>query len=165
MSIKSNKLAVPAPPSPSARALEGLRDYLARRGLRLTTQRAAVLNQAFRLGGHFTADELWQHLRRRHKEVSRATVYRTLRHMKAAGFIHEVLQCRGRASYEVVYGHEHHDHMVCVVCGKVIEFSDERIERLQRAICRKHRFSPIEHRLGIRGICRECSAAGKSGGQ
>ena len=85
--------------------------------------------------------------------------------MCESGIARELRFEDGVSRYELKYGHEHHDHMVCVVCGKVIEFSDERIERLQRAICRKHRFSPIEHRLGIRGICRECSAAGKSGGQ
>ncbi len=84
-------------------------------------------------------------------------MYRTLALLAEAGLIREVLHGNGdRAHYEVIYGHAHHDHMMCVECGKVIEFCDDRIEQLQRLICRRHGFQALDHRMGIRGVCREC---------
>lgn len=159
MSINSNKIMPDGGAASVRPAVEELRAYLARRGLRYTAQRRLVLEEALRRPGHFDAEQLYESLRAAGKNISRATVYRALGHLKDCGLIREVLRCRGRASYEVVYGHEHHDHMLCVECGRVIEFRDDRIEELQRRICRKHGFRAAEHRLGIRGICRECRAA------
>ncbi len=138
-------------------ALWTLRGYLRRRGLRATAQRRAVLREVVRADEHFDAEQLHDRLRRRGEEVSLATVYRTLALLAEAGLIREVLHGNGdRAHYEVIYGHAHHDHMMCVECGKVIEFCDDRIEQLQRLICRRHGFQALDHRMGIRGVCREC---------
>jgi len=139
--------------------LVSFRAYLAARGLRLTAQRRLVLQGAFQRSRHFTAEELHEEFHDAGASVSLSTVYRTLGLLSQAGLIKEVLQCRGMASYEAVFGQAHHDHMLCVRCGKVIEFRDNGIEELQRRICREHGFTATEHRLGIRGICRECRAA------
>ena len=64
--------------------------------------------------------------------------------------------------YEHTFGHDHHEHMLCIKCGRHIEFSDERIERAQKEICAKFRFTPVDHRLSIRGYCRKC-ATGENG--
>jgi Fur family ferric uptake transcriptional regulator len=56
-----------------------------------------------------------------------------------------------------VAGHEHHEHLFCVDCGRIIEFVQDDIERLQTEVCRKHRFTPVSHTLQIRGFCEECS--------
>ncbi|MFO8008419.1 MAG: Fur family transcriptional regulator [Candidatus Brocadiia bacterium] len=138
-------------------ALWTLGGYLRRRGLRDTVQRRAVLREALQADEHFDAEQLYDCLRERGEKVSLATVYRTLSLLAEAGLIREVLQGNGdRAHYEAIYGHAHHDHMVCVECGRVIEFCAERIEQLQRRICRRHGFQPLDHRMSIRGICREC---------
>ena len=91
--------------------------------------------------------------------ASQATVYRTLAHLKDCGLVREVSRLEGRAQYESAHGQAHHDHMVCVECGHVIEFCDERIEKLQRLICRKHGFEPLDHRMSIRGRCRACGGS------
>ncbi len=156
MRVNSKKAAGAASDGGAARAF---RDYLARRGMRRTAQRRAVLRAVLRRVGHYDADQLYEDLRGEGEHVSRATVYRTLGHLRECGVVKEALQCRGRASYETVHGAEHHDHMLCVECGKVIEFCDERIEELQQRICRRHGFRALEHRMGIRGVCRECRAA------
>jgi len=127
--------------------------------MRLTAQRRLVLQEAFRRSAHFTAEQLHEQFHNAGVSVSLSTVYRTLGLLSQVGLIREVLQCRGMASYETVFGQDHHDHMLCVRCGKVIEFRDDAIEELQRKICREHGFTATEHRLGIRGICRECLAA------
>jgi Fur family ferric uptake transcriptional regulator len=110
--------------------------------------------------GHFDAEDLHRSLRSSGKDVSLATIYRTLGLLAEAGLIREVLQGADSTHYEAVYGHAHHDHMICVECGRVIEFCDERIEELQRSICRERGFQALDHRMGIQGICRTCRRAG-----
>jgi Fur family ferric uptake transcriptional regulator len=136
-----------------AEAARVFREYLHEEGLRCTEQRLDVLRAAWAAAGHFSAGELHAMLG---AEVSRATVYRTLDCLVRAGLLREVLQGRERTYYEPCARRGHHDHMLCVACGKVIEFCDERIERLQDAMCREKGFRPIDHRMGIRGVCREC---------
>jgi len=132
------------------------RGYLAARALRCTSQRRAVLREVFARHGHFDADDLLNALRGNGRRVSRATVYRTLGHLVECGLIKEVLRCQGKAHYEHTFGHRHHDHMVCVECGRVIEFTSPSIEEAQRRACEQYGFQPIEHRLGIKGICNSC---------
>jgi Fur family ferric uptake transcriptional regulator len=142
-------------------AMHRFREYLAGSGLRLTGQRKLVLEAAFRTAGHFDAEELYGILRAGTGNVSLATVYRTVSHLQKCGLVREVMRNRGRAYYETAYGQAHHDHMVCLSCGKVIEFCDQRIEDLQERICRRHGFRALEHRMGIRGLCRECRSSGR----
>jgi len=66
------------------------------------------------------------------------------------------LHCRDKVLYEKSYNKKHHDHLVCINCGKIIEFYNEDVERLQDEICRKYQFVATEHRLGIKGYCKEC---------
>ncbi len=145
-------------------ALWTFRSFLTREGLRFTEQRRKILSRVLEQPAHFDAEDLHRQLVETGERVSLATVYRTLSLLLRAGLVKEVLRCRGRAHYETVYGHPHHDHMVCVECGKVIEFYDGQIEQLQRRVCREHDFQAIEHRMGIRGICAECRARKASRG-
>lgn len=158
MSFNSNKAGVSPRSERMAGADARFRAYLAERGLRLTAQRQLVLAEALRRAGHFDAEELYEAFRAGRKGVSRATVYRTLARLNECGLIKEALRLGGRARYEAVYGINHHDHMVCAECGRVIEFCDEAIEELQERVCRRHGFKPLEHRMGIRGVCRKCLA-------
>jgi Fur family ferric uptake transcriptional regulator len=145
-------------------ALWTFQSFLGREGLRFTEQRRDILTRVLEQPAHFDAEGLHRRLVEDGEQVSLATVYRTLALLLEAGLIKEVLRCSGRTHYETVYGHPHHDHMVCVECGKVIEFYDGRIEELQRKICREHDFRAMDHRMGIRGVCAECRAARADGG-
>jgi Fur family ferric uptake transcriptional regulator len=131
------------------------REYLEKRNLRLTPERRAVLDVVLGLDGHFDAEALLDVLRRRRK-VSRATLYRTLDHLRESGLIKMHRFGHGHAVYEPMYGREHHDHMVCDRCGKVIEFVSAEIERLQEEMCRRHGFRPTNHVMSIFGICAAC---------
>lgn len=130
--------------------------YLKEKKLKLTPERKTVLRAILSFRGHFDVDMLYEKLRAEGKILSRATIYRAMPLFLESGFIREILHCRGKASYEHIFGHEHHDHMLCIKCGRFIEFKDDRIEKLQNEVCRKYGFEPVEHRLGIRGYCREC---------
>jgi len=131
-------------------------EYLRAHNLRMTPERRAVLEVILSREGHFDAEELLQFLRRRRKPVSRATLYRTLDHLTLAGLVNKHSFGGGHARYEHIYDRKHHDHMVCERCGKVIEFINDDIERLQDAMCREYGFIPTNHTMEIYGICAEC---------
>jgi Fur family ferric uptake transcriptional regulator len=143
-------------------AMERVRGFLKNRSRQWTHQRAQILDELRGIGEHFDADGLWDRLQHRGLKVSRATVYRTLPLLEECGVIRQVFTVGGRAHYEVKAAH--HDHMLCIRCGKVIEFRDDRIERLQDAVCRRHGFRALDHRMGIRGLCRECCKLSDKGG-
>ena len=130
--------------------------YLKSQGLKFTPERKVVLKEISLLSGHFDVERLYDGLYRKKKEISLATIYRTLPHLINAGLIKEVMRCRNRPQYERSFGHPHHDHLVCIGCGRIFEFQQDEIEKLQNKVCEKFGFKPVEHRLGIRGYCRSC---------
>lgn len=131
--------------------------FLQKKKLKNTHARQVILKEVFLKHNHFDAEELYTNLRKKKYRISRATVYRTMPLLINAGLVQKSLRCLERDYYEHIYGHPHHDHMICIKCGKIIEFSDERIEKLQEDVCRKYKFNSIEHRLGIRGLCSKCN--------
>ncbi len=145
-----------------AEAVEAFRACLSVRGLRFTAQRQHVLFEALARGGHFDAERLHEGLRAAGRAVSLATVYRTLGLLVDCGLIRQTPRWDDRECYETLRGRSHHDHMLCVECRRVIEFCDDELESLQARICRRYGFEPIDHRMGIRGLCRACRAGGKT---
>jgi len=132
------------------------RDHLKRKGLKFTPERELILKEVFSSHKHFDVEELFLRLRKKNKAISRATIYRTIPLLIESDLIREALRCRDRVYYEHIFGHPHHDHLVCIECGKIIEFKNEKLEKLQDVICKKYGFEPIEHRLGIKGYCGRC---------
>ncbi len=108
--------------------------------------------------GHFDIEKLYDKLHRNKEAISLATIYRTLPHLINSGLIQEVMRCQDRPQYEKNSGYPHHDHLVCIGCGRIFEFKDNEIENLQNRVCKRFRFSPTEHRLGIRGYCERCQS-------
>jgi len=144
-----------APPEGGAKSpMERFEEYLRSRKLRMTPERRAVLDTILDREGHFDAEELLQFTRRRNKRVSRATLYRTLEHLRLAGLVKMHRFGSGHALFEHVYGRKHHDHMVCNTCGTVIEFTNEEIDRLQGQVCREHEFRSSSQVMQIFGVCR-----------
>lgn len=142
------------------------RSHLASQGLRMTPERQVVLDGALNAQGHFTADTLYVHLKRQHPRVSRATVYRTLELLVRSGLVERVDLGGQQAYYEYVFGREHHDHLICLGCGTIIEFTSPAIEDLQRTVCREHQFEIRHHSHKIFGRCQKCrdgSPAGRPG--
>ncbi len=132
------------------------KEFLVAKKFKFTAERQAVLNRVFANHKHFEADELLVDLRLNDLKISKATIYRTLALLVESGLLREVISGERHAHYEHVYGHEHHDHMVCNICGKIIEFVDYRIEKLQEEVCKKNNFIADSHRLQIHGTCEDC---------
>ncbi len=137
---------------------EAFRGFLRSREMRLTPEREKILDEAFSLHDHFEAEDLLLRIRQRGFRVSRATIYRTLALLVQAGVIREVIFGERHSHYEHVLGHGRHDHLICRSCGRIIEFTDETIERIQQKICDEHGFVPERHKFEITGYCVECKA-------
>lgn len=135
--------------------------YLTSKKLKFTPERQAILDRVFENHKHFEADELLVDLRLNDIRVSKATIYRTLALLVKCGLLREVIFGERHAHYEHVYGHEHHDHLVCNGCGNIIEFTEYRIEKLQDEVCKKHKFKAESHRLQIQGLCENCLKNGR----
>ncbi len=136
-------------------ALKRLREYLKENNLRFTTERVIILEEIFSFSSHFDAEQLFIHIRRKHDQISRATVYRTLELLHKIGIIKKENLGQDYASYELAMDMPHHDHLICVECGKVVEFMDDVIEKQQREICEKYGMEMIRHQLQIYGRCKE----------
>jgi Fur family ferric uptake transcriptional regulator len=132
------------------------RGYLSSKGLRLTGERKEILDEIMRTHTHFEVEDIFSSLRKKDSSVSRASIYRMLPLLLDSGIIRKTPCEVMKARYEHVLGHEHHDHMVCIKCGKTIEFKKERIEKLQQEAAREHHFRMLGHRLIISGLCKDC---------
>lgn len=137
--------------------------HLRKNGFRWTNQRSLIVRMALATHDHFTADQLLERCQRADPRVSRATVYRTLTVLEEAGFVEGLDTGDGGRRFEHVLGHEHHDHMVCQACGRIIEFRDDELERRQEAAARRLGFRIARHSLRLYGTCRDCQK-GRRGG-
>ena len=133
-------------------------DYLEQNQLKYTPERKVILREVFSLHNHFEADELYFSLRqKRSQRISRATVYRTLPLLEASGLIRKVVFIDKHTHYEIAYGHMHHEHLICINCGNVIEFYKKALEDALEEVARGNAFEPIGHKLEITGYCKKCS--------
>jgi len=131
-------------------------EFLKSKELKYTSERKSIVKAMFSFYKHFDVEELFEKLRKQGNYISRATIYRAIPLLLKSGLITETLRCQDKISYENIFNKKHHDHLLCVKCGKIIEFYNEKIEKLQEEVCRQHNFVPIEHRLGIKGYCEDC---------
>lgn len=136
--------------------------FMKDRGMRWTSQRMLIADVALQSHAHFSADELLAMCQARDLGVSRATVYRTLSMLEAAGFVEGLDTGEGKRRFEHVLGHCHHDHMVCTQCRKIIEFHDAELERRQEVAAKKVGFEIKSHSLKLFGRCRACRTNQKS---
>lgn len=131
-------------------------EFLAERNLKLTRQRGAVVDEILTNPGHFEAEDIVERLKRNRRRVSRATVYRTLDLLKECLMVERLDFGDSAAYYEHVEEGAHHDHLICVSCGNVIEFHNADLERLQAAVCKNFDFEERNHSLRIFGYCSKC---------
>lgn len=134
--------------------------FLRKKGLKTTRERTALFDEIFSAHRHFDADDLVLRMREKGKKISRATVYRTLELLTECGLVGRVRLNEEKYRYERLHKGEHHDHMICTICSRIIEFVDPRIEKLQDAVCEKYGFSPTSHSHQIRGVCAPCQKKG-----
>jgi Fur family transcriptional regulator, ferric uptake regulator len=149
----------------AAKVDELLERFLRENRLKHTAQRLKIVKRAFSMPKHFSAEDLYGVLKRERTYVSKATVYRTLKLLVSANFLDELeIGSREAKFYEPVHGREHHDHMICLRCGDIVEFSDDAIEEHQEMAARRHGFRVLSHTLKMFGLCRTCSKSEDAAG-
>jgi Fur family transcriptional regulator, ferric uptake regulator len=142
-----------------SKALERAKGYerdLRAAGVRITRQRLAILRVLADSGDHPDANEIFHRSFSLDTSISLSTVYRTMRILQAQGAIHRHAFEDGRARYEQA-DREHHDHLIDVETGRVIEFRSEKIERLQAEIAAELGYDIVRHRLELYGIARKAA--------
>ena len=134
-------------------------DFMSRKGLNTTSQRRVIAEAFFELPGHHSLEEFYQYILGRDLGIGQTTVYRTLKLLCDAGLATEIHFSDGITRDEVARPDSHHDHIVCLSCGKIVEICDQRIEKLQRELAEKHGFSLNGHVHNLYGLCADCRAA------
>src|ERR1700730_680891 len=140
---------------------EVLLKHIQKRGLKRTVQRDLILEVFLRTEEHLSSEDLYRLVQTEDPTIGHTTVYRTLKLLTDAGLAREVRFGDGRTHYEHNYKHQHHDHMICTECGKIIEFYSAELEAIQDAMAAKHKFQPTQHSLRILGICVDCRRAAR----
>lgn len=133
-----------------------LDDFLAEKRLNQTTPRKIIIMELLSLKGHISAEELHGHVKSKGHQIGLATVYRTLALLKEAGLVDQKQFEDDKAVFEVLEPGEHHDHLICLQCKKVVEFQNETIEKLQEKIAEERGYQLIHHTLDLFGYCPDC---------
>ena len=132
------------------------RQYLGKNGKLCSGQREQILDIFLKTEKHPTINDLYDRVRKKHPRIGLATVYRTMKIICDAGLARETDFGGGIRRFEHKYKHQHHDHLICLECGRIIEVMSPAIEKLQENLAKKHRFKAVRHRMEIFGTCRTC---------
>ncbi|ESQ13360.1 MAG TPA: ferric iron uptake transcriptional regulator [Chromatiaceae bacterium] len=129
---------------------------LKKAGLKVTLPRIKILNILEASDeNHLSAEDIYKSLLLNSEQIGLATVYRVLTQFEAAGIVNRHHFDGGQSLFELNRG-GHHDHLVCVECGKIVEFVEEIIEERQKSVALEHGFTLVHHSLTIYGICPDC---------
>ncbi len=130
--------------------------YLHARGQKMTRPREIILRAFLQTEGHMTTEDILREARRIDPGIGQATVFRTIRLIADAGLAREACMEDGARTFEHLANHPHHDHLVCVRCGQVIEFYSPEIEQAQRLVFLYYSFLPKGHTMELFGLCPQC---------
>lgn len=137
---------------------ERFRKLLEEQGLKLTHERQSIFDEVNHVKHHFDADSLYERFKTKGLRISRDTVYRTIPLLLESGVIQKSVGEGKREFFEPISKEGHHDHMVCIRCGKFIEFHCEEIEAMQEKVAEQYGFKLSFHDHRLFGSCRDCQA-------
>jgi Fur family ferric uptake transcriptional regulator len=137
--------------------LEEFKRILKEKRLKFTKQRELILQTLYENEGHFSPEEILSLIREKmpNIKIGIATIYRTLALLEEQGLAYSISLGKEGKKYELGLK-THHDHLVCIGCGKIIEFFDEVIEARQEEVAKRFNFLMQEHIMQLRGLCSEC---------
>ncbi len=124
-------------------------------GVKITKHKLVIL-ELFDLYKHLDASRIYSLLTNQGINISLATIYRVLSSFEANNIIVKHNFNEDQSIYELAIPNEHHDHLICIKCNKVIEFFDSKIERIQEQIAKNNKFKIVNHQLNLYGICEDC---------
>ena len=135
--------------------IQKFKDVLSREKLKFTPKRLVIFNNVIRSREHRGSEKIHKDVNKK-LNISLATVYRTLDLLVKNNFIRKMDIGSGKYIYETKVNHPHHDHIICIECGKIIEFQSEKIELIQDEICKKLKFKIVHHIHQLFGKCEQC---------
>ncbi|SHI54244.1 Fur family transcriptional regulator, ferric uptake regulator [Parasporobacterium paucivorans DSM 15970] len=142
---------------------ENFKDQLKEKGLKVTSQRVAVLEVLdLNRGKHLTTEELYELVKAMSPDIGLATVYRTVQLLLDMNLIDRITLDDGSIRYEIaeekdkLSGHHHH-HLICLDCGDIVSFADDLLENLEDNIRKTTGFEVVDHEVKLYGYCRACS--------
>ena len=135
---------------------ERLKVFLKEKGFKSTKQRDIIAAEFLKVGEHVTAEELYKRISVTYTNIGFTTVYRTLKLLSESGLATESIFADNLTRYEPLGAEEHHDHLICLKCGSITEFENQRMERLQKKIADEFGFSVETHKMELYGHCRRC---------
>lgn len=138
-----------------------LQRHISKHHLKVTKERSAVLRAFMESERHVTAEELHREMKKKGSSIGLATIYRTLNLFCACGLAEQRQFGEGQARYELTFNVNHHDHLVCTQCNRIIEFENLDIEKLQEKVAKKNNFTIYSHKLELYGLCSDCSKGPK----
>ena len=141
---------------------ERLNDFIKRKGLRRTGQRETIVRAAFSKDEHFTADELFARARKLDADTSRATIYRTLGLLVEAGLLRAIDLGEDQTTYDPNFNDKpSHNHLLCIDCGRVVEFEDLHLDLLNDCVTRRLGFKPVRQSIKIEANCEQLRLNGR----
>ncbi len=126
------------------------------KGMNITEQRKKIAKAFFKLDGHYSLEEFYQIIYQEDPSIGQTTVYRTLKLLREAGLAEEIHFSDDITRYEIANPRSHHDHLICIECGKVIEIVNQEIEKMQKKIAESYGFTLSGHIHNLYGVCDEC---------
>ncbi|RMG59077.1 MAG: transcriptional repressor [Deltaproteobacteria bacterium] len=135
--------------------IERIEKELRESGKKSSRTRRKVIEVFFSCGGHLSVEDLYREVKQRYPDIGYVTVYRTLKVLEELGYATSLDVGDGSTRFETAL-RQHHDHLICTVCGRIYEFFEPEIEVLQNLVARKNDFRILDHTLHIFGICKEC---------
>ena len=142
-------------------AKETFLNSLKEKSLRVTKERMTLLEEIMKTRGHFDSEELYDKIRSKGLKISRATIYNTLNVLVECGLISKYRFGENHARFEKAIGRPRHDHLICLECGDIIEFVNEKLDAIQKEVCEENKFKWHNSTLQIFGICAKCQAKKK----
>jgi len=132
--------------------------YCRKHNMRFTPERALIIEEIYLMKGHFDVDKIYLQIRKKHPEgrLAKGSIYRSIPHLVSAGLLRESLTDENRKYYEPALGSAHHDHLKCIACGRVLEFSEKAIDEAQKRLLKKLNFEMVDHMHVISGYCSKC---------
>ncbi|UFH58294.1 Fur family transcriptional regulator [Sulfurovum mangrovi] len=137
--------------------LKEFKKILKANSLKFTKQREAILSTLYNNPQHFTSENLYLLVKEKYPDlnIGIATVYRTLSLLEENGLVSSISLGTQGKKFEMA-NKPHHDHLICTMCGKIVEFENEQIEKLQQQIAEENGFVLTDHLMQLYGICSEC---------
>ena len=129
---------------------------LSKENLKITPQRISIIEELMMNNEHRECDDIYNDMKMKGVNVSRATLYRTIELLVKNNFVRKLELGDGRARNEYKEGLGHHDHLVCLECGNIEEFIEDEIELLQDKVCEKFNFKLVRHIHQLFGVCSSC---------